>query len=115
MIDIGKKLWKSYKKHHIKVFLVDGNLVRNKMGVSYGIGGHEKGYRFIPKGEIWLEKTLKPEERDIILIHELYERKRMLRDKWNFLNAHHGATIAEWYVRKNPEKAKAKLREVLKM
>jgi hypothetical protein len=115
MIDIGKKLWKTYKKQKIKVFLVDGNAVRNKLGVSYGIGGHERGYNFIPKQEIWLEKSLDPKERDIILLHELYERKRMIRDKWNFLNAHHGATIAEWYARHNPTKTKAKIREVLAM
>lgn len=115
MINIGKKLWRTYRKQKVKVFLVDGNLVRNRMGVSFGIGGHEKGYYYIPKGEIWLEKTLDPKERDIILLHEIYERKRMLRDKWSFLAAHHGATMAEWYARKNPTKTKAKLREILAM
>jgi hypothetical protein len=113
MIDIDKKLWKNYQKRGIKVFLVDGNAVRNNLGVSYGIGGHSKAYDFIPKNEIWLEKTLDPAERDMILLHELYERRRMIRDKWNYMRAHHAATIAEWYARKNPQKTASKIREVL--
>jgi hypothetical protein len=110
-----KKLWKQYPKQGIKVFLVDGRYIRDNIGVSFGIGGHSRAYDFIPKGEIWLEKSLDPKERDAILIHELYERKRMMQNKWNYLQAHHAATIAEWHIRKNPQKTASKIREVLSM
>lgn len=110
-----KKLWKQYPKQGIKVYLVDGRYIRDNIGVSFGIGGHHKAYDFIPKNEIWLEKSIDPKERNAILLHELYERRRMIRDKWNYLQAHLGATISEWYARKNPQKTASKIREILSM
>lgn len=110
---VRKRLWRNYKKHNLKVYLVDGNYVRNNVSVSYGIGGHHWGYSFIPTHEIWLEKTLSPRERKFILLHELYERKRMRDNKWNFLTAHEGATMSEQYARQHPSNIESKLKALI--
>jgi len=105
-----KRFWK--KHNNIKIFLVNGYKVRNSY-VSFGIGGHHKAYDYIPKNEIWIEKSVTPKERNLILLHELYERKRMIDDNWDYLRAHFAATQAESYARKYPSKVMQKIKDIL--
>ena len=86
----------------IKIWLVDGNLVRSFFLLDYCEGGHDLVYPFIPKNEIWIEEALSPEERKFIILHELHERYLMDQGK-NYKNAHIGATEVEDYYRENPK------------
>lgn len=98
----------------IKIWLVDGNLVRSFFLLDYCEGGHDKVYPFIPKNEIWTEKALSPQERKFIILHELHERYLMSRGK-SYRNAHIGATEVEDYYRENPkEDLEARIKEEMK-
>ena len=98
---IYKKLLKTQSKK-ISVWLVDGKAVRDLLSPDYKAGGHDKIYRFIPKKEIWIEKTLPKKEQEFILLHELHERFLMAEGK-NYPRAHMGATIVEDHFRNHPK------------
>ena len=98
----------------IKIWLVDGNLVRSFFLLDYCEGGHDKVYPFIPTSEIWIEKALSPQERKFIILHELHERYLMGRGK-SYKNAHIGATEVEDYYRENPkEDLEARIKEEMR-
>jgi hypothetical protein len=105
---VFKKLLKKYSKRY-KVFVVDGKTVRDKMDVSFGLGGHDKVYKYIPQDEIWLENV---KDKDNILIHELIERM-MMKGGMTYNKAHRLATIEEEYFREHPKKAGKQLKELL--
>ncbi|HUX80795.1 MAG TPA: hypothetical protein VMV38_00495 [Candidatus Paceibacterota bacterium] len=85
----------------VSVWLVDGSLVRSVYMLGYAEGGHDVVYAWIPKNEIWLEESLKVEERAFIVLHELHERYLMLSQEMSYANAHHEATIVEDHYREN--------------
>jgi hypothetical protein len=88
----------------VKVKLVDGKRVRDKKNIDFALAGHNLRYSFIPKKEVWMEKTIKPKERKFIKIHELYENGLMKRNV-SYGKAHNMANVAETYARKNPRYA----------
>ena len=110
---IKKKIIKKFSGE-IKIWLVDGNLVRSFFLLDYCEGGHDKVYPFIPQNEIWVEKALSPQERKFIILHELHERYLMSRGK-SYKNAHIGATEVEDYYRENPkEDLEARIKEEMR-
>ena len=84
----------------IKIWLVDGSLVRSFFLLDYCEGGHDLVYPFIPKNEIWIEEAISPKERKFIILHELHERHLMSLGK-SYKNAHIGATEVEDHYREN--------------
>ena len=80
----------------IKVWLVNGEEVRNHSKVDFVEGGHDYVYDFIPDGEIWLEDGLNAEELPYILYHELVERKLMKEQKMDYDDAHEIASDKEY-------------------
>ena len=56
-----------------KIFIVDGPHVREKYFVDYVEGGHGYVYKFIPKGEIWIEDMENKFDQGMNLLHEIYE------------------------------------------
>jgi hypothetical protein len=106
--DINKLLKKTKKKiikrysENIKVWLVNGNLVRDLFLVNFCEGGHDKIFPFIPKNEIWIEEAISPTERKFIIVHELHERYLMMQGK-SYKNGHLGATEIEDFFRENPK------------
>ena len=104
-----KKLYKKllFSKQNMKVWLVNGRIVRDLFYVDYAEGGHDLVYKFIPKGEIWIDDDiLSPSERKFILIHELHERRQMIKKHLSYHKAHKLATKLEDFCRHNPNKAK---------
>ena len=99
-----------YWNDYVTVWLVDGEIVRGLYRLEYACGGHDLVYDFIPKGEVWIEEVLEPEERKIILLHELHERILMSHGK-DYLHAHHGATIVESHYRHHPEELDERLQK----
>ncbi|MDE1925401.1 MAG: hypothetical protein KGH79_04485 [Patescibacteria group bacterium] len=98
----------------VALWLVDGDLVRSTYSVEYSEGGHDIVYSWIPKNEIWIEESLKPEERDFIILHELHERYLMASKKMTYADAHHGATIVEDHYRERREGLLERIREEMK-
>ena len=93
--DVRVKLWKKLEKTKIKVFIVDGEAVRNQYSVDFTEGGHWLVYNFIPKGEIWIDDDIEPNERKYILGHEIYEMRAMKNLKIPYEQAHKMASKYE--------------------
>ncbi len=98
----------------VTVWLVDGPLVRSVYFLGYAEGGHDIVYPWIPRNEIWLEESLKFEERAFIVLHELHERYLMLSEKMSYPDAHRGATIIEDRYRENRKGLEERIREEIK-
>lgn len=125
---IHKKLLADYSYHQIKVWVVNGELVRDKFDVDFTEGGHGMVYPFILKNEIWLDDDLSPRERKFILLHELYERNLMAKKIPNhhypgryphshhriYLAAHQAASSLEYFYRHHPENLEKKINAELK-
>jgi hypothetical protein len=56
-----------------EVWLVDGRAVRDLAFVDFTLGGHGYRYRFIPRGEIWIDDAVAVVERPAVLHHEEVE------------------------------------------
>lgn len=79
----------------LKIFLVDGNAVRNQFNPDFTKGGHGLAYKFIPKDEIWIENVGGPQEMKDILAHELYEHLEIDGLGAEYQKAHGDATQVE--------------------
>ncbi len=77
-----------------EVWLVDGRAVRDLAYVDFTLGGHGYRYRFIPKGEVWIDDAVGPLEREAILHHEAVEVGLMARGM-RYAEAHAIASEAE--------------------
>ncbi|MBI5369846.1 hypothetical protein HZA85_01460 [Candidatus Uhrbacteria bacterium] len=82
-----------------RIVLVDGKVVRQYLDPEFTQGGHEKVYRYVPKGEIWIECALHPKEIPFAIHHETIERKMMFKGK-SYDIAHEYATAAEKEMRR---------------
>lgn len=65
----------------LSVWIVDGSKVRRDLEPNFSFGGHDQKYRFVPKGEIWLDAAMSVEEAYFVLFHESIERKLMAAGK----------------------------------
>lgn len=118
---IRLRLLKQYSGKYLKVWVVDGNLVRDKFRVEFTEGGHDKVYDFVPVNEVWLDDDLSQKERKFVLLHELHERYLMCKG-WiydsNKLNerksAHRSATKIEYHCRHYPKDLDKNLKKELK-
>ncbi len=61
----------------LNIWLVEGEQVRDKKDVEFTEGGHDLAYRYIPKDQIWIDDSVKTEERPLVALHEVYEREIM--------------------------------------
>lgn len=109
---VRKKFLEQYSNDNVKIWLVDGKMVRDFFFVEYAEGGHDRIYDFIPENEIWIDEILSSAEIKFIIFHELRERNLMLKGK-NYREAHKRATLAEDFYRDYPEKLDAKIKEEL--
>lgn len=123
---IHKQLLKEYSGQ-VKIWLVNGELVRDVLYVDFTEGGHDKIYSFIPADEIWIDDDLSPQERKFILLHELHERNLMppgrcceiknkilvVDDNYNkiYTAAHLAASELEYHCRRHPEQLEKKIKE----
>jgi hypothetical protein len=106
---IHKQLLVPYSKY-IKIWIVDGELVRDLFFIDYTEGGHDKVYSFIPAGEVWIDDDLSQKEIKFVLLHELHERYLMSQGL-EYHPAHRSASHIEYFCRHNPEKLDEKLQE----
>jgi hypothetical protein len=83
----------------VRVVIVDGTKIRNEKAVNFVFGGSDMAYSFIPKNQIWIEKSVPKKERKFILMHEFSERD-MMKHGFNYNHAHLIANQIEDFSRK---------------
>lgn len=93
----------------VKVWVVDGELVRDILFIDFTEGGHDKVYKFIPRNEVWIDNDVMPAERKFILLHEVHERGLMSRG-WTYERAHRDSSRVESRYRRHPGGLDAALR-----
>ncbi len=106
-------LWKTLK-NGVKVWIVDGFLVRSLFFIDFTEGGHDLVYKFIPKKEIWIDNDLVREERGFVLLHELVERNMMVKGL-DYDDAHYNyASPVELECRKNSKSLQKRFAKEIK-
>ena len=93
---------KIYQADNLAVWVVNGELVRDLYFIDFTEGGHEFVYDFVPKGEVWIDDDLNPDERYFVLLHELHERALMHAGD-DYFKAHNSSSAIEYKCRKNPQ------------
>jgi hypothetical protein len=63
-----------YSVPELRMFVVDGQFVRENYDLEFIGGGHGKLYKFIPEKEIWIDSDVNKDELEYVLLHEIYER-----------------------------------------
>jgi hypothetical protein len=125
---IHEEFLEKYSTENLKVWVVDGELVRGLFFIDFTEGGSDKNYKFIPEGEVWLDNDLSPRERKFVLLHELHERRFLIKgleygadfltEKWEKTktkkSAHKRASEKELFFRKNPKNLDKELRREIK-
>ncbi len=106
---IHKELLDKYSKK-IKVWIINGELVRDLFFLDFTEGGHDKVYHFVPDNEIWLDDDNTMRERKFILLHEMHERNLMAKG-WNYEKAHSSSSHIEHICRRNPRLLEKHLKE----
>lgn len=102
--DIGYFHIQLYGKtsNDVNVWIIDGDRVRTLLYTDFTEGGHDRVYKFIPSGEVWLDDDVEPYERGFILLHELHERGLMLNYRMSYDQAHRESSELEHTARQNP-------------
>lgn len=78
-----------------KVFLVDGEFIRNNIYQDWTEGGNPEAYpEFNPEGEIWIEKGMSDLDIEATIIHEKTECDWMKKGLM-YEDAHNKANIQE--------------------
>ncbi len=93
----------------VKVWVVDGELVRDLYYIDFTEGGHDKVYKFVPAKEVWIDDDVMPAERKFILLHELHERN-LMDGGWTYEKSHAESSRIEFECRRHPETVDARLR-----
>jgi hypothetical protein len=88
------------KKNGFDVWIVDGNVVRQKIYNYFLYGGNEQRYPFNPKGEIWIDHAVSCEEFEMTMAHEMNERHLMAKFGWTYQKAHDSSLALEVVMRK---------------
>ena len=78
----------------VTVKIVDGTHIRNTMDVDFCMASHGYYSDYIPKGEIWVDKSVPVAERPCLIAHEKFERSLMKRGM-KYLEAHAKASVIE--------------------
>jgi hypothetical protein len=64
-------------RNGLAVWIVDGAAVRRDIFPDFGLSGNDWAYRFIPKGEIWIDAQISCEETEFSIATEVIERALM--------------------------------------
>ena len=105
---VHRKLWKKLASG-LRVWIVDGRLVRSVFFTDFTEGGHDRVYPFVPRGEVWIDDDLLNEERPFVLLHELHERALMATGL-TYDAAHERSSLLESSCRRHPEELPGALR-----
>lgn len=84
----------------VKVWCVDGCLVRSWYKTDYTEGGHGYVYPWCPKDQIWVEADMDRGEWPFITTHEYLEHRLMRDEKLDYDTAHALCSTLEFDLRK---------------
>jgi hypothetical protein len=98
---VHERLWKKLE-NGVRVWIVNGRLVRSVFDIDFTAGGHDHVYEFVPEGEIWIDDAIEEKERGVVLLHELHERNRMA-EGWPYSKAHTESSRLESRCRHHPD------------
>ena len=98
------KLWKKLPKSGLKIYVVDGQAIRDQYDVEFIQGGHSLHYDFIPKKEIWIDVNVSLKERKFVLAHKIFELGAMQKNGGDYDKAHKAASKYEKELRKENSK-----------
>jgi hypothetical protein len=100
--DVYRGLWKTVARdgEQVQVWIVDGQAVRTLFKVDFTEGAHHYVDSFVPPGEVWIEDQTDPAEHDLLLLHELTERRLMKQERMGYDEAHEEASRVEYAARK---------------
>ncbi len=123
---IHQRLLKTYSGK-VKIWIVNGELVRDMFFIDFTEGGHDLVYHFVPRNEIWIDDDVSLLERKYVLLHELHERNLMAEnlliqqqksDKKSrcqlYLSAHRQSSEIEFFCRHHPARIDKQIREELR-
>jgi hypothetical protein len=113
------RLLKEYSNDKIKVWIVNGEAVRDMFFLDFVEGGHGYVYPFIPKDEIWIDDDVEPNEIKFVLLHEAHERN-LMKKGWCYdidtpenlktgtikKGAHPDSSRIEYFCRYHPKETK---------
>jgi hypothetical protein len=99
--DAHERLWKELE-NGIRVWIVNGRLVRSVFDIDFTAGGHDHVYEFVPAGEVWIDDAIVEKERGFVLLHELHERNRMEKGA-PYSKAHAESSHIEFKCRHHPD------------
>ena len=69
------------ERNGIRIWLVDGYLIRQHIYPDFGFSGNDLAYHFIPPGEIWIDGQVSCEETEYSIATEMMERELMIQGK----------------------------------
>jgi len=98
---VHERLWKGLE-NGVKVWVVNGRLVRSAFDIDFTAGGHDHVYEFVPENEVWIDDALEENERGFVLLHELHERNRMASGM-PYSQAHAESSRLEFHCRHHPD------------
>jgi len=85
---------------NVKVFLVDGDIIRNNYDIEFALGGHHYRNDYIPENEVWVEDTKYEHDIDINIFYEGYERLLMKYRGMSYDSAHPIVSLEEHNLRR---------------
>jgi hypothetical protein len=83
----------------MKIFLVNGEYIRNRLETSFTMASHHWVSRYIPKDEVWVDEKMSDLDKAAVIHHEVYEIG-LMRKGMPYLKAHARATRSEQWFRK---------------
>jgi hypothetical protein len=98
---VHERLWKTLESG-IRVWIVNGRLVRSVFDIDFTAGGHDHVYEFVPEGEVWIDDDIIEKERGVVLLHELHERNQMAKGL-PYSKAHAESSRLEFRCRHHPD------------
>jgi len=98
---VHEHLWKELE-NGVRVWVVNGRLVRSVFDIDFTEGGHDHVYEFVPEGEVWIDDAIVEQERGFVLLHELHERNRMAQGM-SYDKAHAESSRLEVRCRHHPD------------
>ncbi len=110
---VHKDLLQKYSTKKIKVWIVNGEVVRSLFFLDFTEGGHGYVYSFIPKDEVWIDDDIEPDEIKFVLLHELHERNLMSKGM-KYDPAHKSSSNIEYLCRKNKKEINEELKKEIK-
>lgn len=98
------------KRKGLDIWIVDGVKVRRELYIDFVLGGNDQIYKFIPAGEIWIDNASSVEELEFTIIHEVFEREKMMAGL-TYVQAHKLAAQEELEARINKTESIDELRD----